>query len=319
MNTDDRRTVLLVGLGNIGMRHLQGLAPLADRLQVFGADLDPDAAARAESEWRAVPGSSGRFSTSFHEASRPDLAIVASSAAGREALTMALLDHGARRLLLEKVVFDQPGAFDRVGAALERTRSFAKVNCARRLWPVHQALAADVAAAGDPVRIRARGRALGLACNGVHFIDLLQMLTGETDVRFVEADLSSPWESKRPGFWECWGRAVFATPRGARLELVAGPDEPGAVELDFQLGSRRLRVEEAAGLVHEAGLPARNFQRAPYQSELTAITAQNLLESGDSPLPDLSVSAKAHKALFDALAPTFAAAGLIREGGLPIT
>lgn len=320
MSKNDRRTVLLVGLGNIGLRHLQGLAPLARRLDLWGVDLDEAGVARARAEWEAIPGAEGQFATSIPAASpAPDLVILATSAGGREGLTMTVLDRGARSLVLEKVVFDNRAAFDRVGEALRSRGAAARVNCARRMWPVYQALAGICAAAGSPVRLRARGRALGLACNGVHFIDLLQMLSGGQDVRCLESELSAPWPSKRPGFYEAWGRAAFATPAGGRLELVVEAHGPEAVEVELEIGDRVLRIEEAAGLVHEAGRPTAIFGRAPYQSELTAAMAAGLLDTGDSLLPDLRTSQQAHAALFDALTASFEAAGLARDGRIPIT
>lgn len=319
MAGDERRAVWLIGLGNIGLRHLQGLEPLAAGIRLYGADMDALAVERAHSEWSALPGAEGVFASTLPtEPGPPGLAILATSARPREALVLAAIEAGARALVLEKVVFDTRAAFDRVGALIRARGVITHVNCARRMWPMYSELAARCAGARSPVQIRAYGRNLSIACNGVHFLDLLQFLSGEDAVKATGHSLSAPWSAKRPGFYEVWGEAAFSTDSGATLKLSSAPDMSDTNVVEIDLDGETLTIEERVGSVVGRTLEE-TFGRPPYQSELTGPLATTLLYGGECPLPTLETSRLAHFALFDALEPTFQAADLARDGRLPIT
>lgn len=315
----DRPTVLLIGLGNIGFRHLQGLASMAMDIRLVGVDLNPEAVKRASAAWLALPGAQGVFTAAVPNVPTPDLAIVATSARGRDELTLGLLGHDAKKLVLEKVVFDRPEAFARVQDGLDRHHAQAFVNCPRRLWPIYQRLESLRLQAGGPIHLTVSGRALGFACNAVHFIDLLQFLSGESDVTATAKYVSLPWPSKRAGFFEVWCDAKFSTPGGATLHLTVTPDAPETAEITAELSGDRISVTEAGGLLVSRNRGTGTFGRAPFQSELSALFSAPLLLGREPSLPSLSVSAKAHRALFDVLIPSVQAAGLMDDGALPIT
>lgn len=313
-----RPIVRLIGLGNIGFRHLQGLASMARDIRLEGYDLAHSARERAGLEWSSYTGSEGDFSQ-LHD-TPADLAILATSAAGRETMIRQELDRGTRRFLLEKVVFTQQAAFDRMQAALQAVGASAYVNTARRLWPLYQKLAQDTRASGQPVALEVSGRHLGLACNGVHFIDLLQMLSSDMDITAVDADLSKPWPCKREGYFEIWGAVRFRTSGGSSLLLSVEEDGPETPLVRLTQGDRHLTILEGAGqLVDPAGIVVQDIGRAPYQSELSALYARPMLADMAPMLPSLAESTRAHKALLAVLEPAFAKAGLMTDQGLPIT
>lgn len=316
---ETRRRVRILGLGNIGFRHLQGFAPMADRIQLQGRDPSAEAAERAQTEWSATLGSQGDFGPAGTGDGPADLVVIATSAIGREALLREQLDQGVRSVLLEKIVFTGPAPFGRAQALLDENGAVAFVNTARRLWPLHRRLTALRAEMDTPVAIQVSGRNIGLACNGVHFIDLLQMISGEADVRLKEADLSQPWASKREGYYEVWGQARFETPGGSSLELAVQPDGPERHEITMTLGRRVLTVDEFSGVVTEDGRPVSDDRRFPFQSELSVLYAEPMLSGRAPDLPTLAESALAHAALFDLLTPAFSEAGLMTDRGLPIT
>lgn len=315
-----RPHVRLTGLGNIGFRHLQGLKPLADRIRLTAHDLSPEAIERARAEWMGCKGAAGDFDPADDPADPVDLSILTTSAFGREELMLAELGRGARRILLEKVVFTLPEAFGRAQAALSAAGAVAFVNTARRLWPLHQGLAAMARETGGPVDLAISGRNLGFACNGVHFIDLLQMLSGEAEVTSREFETSAPWPSKRGGYYEVWGRALFGTPNGSKLRLEVMPGGPESHEMTVTINGRPLVIHESAGRVlDEAAIQVAAFGPAPFQSALGEAYAVPLLAGQAPRLPSLAESAEAHMALFSVLIPTFDRAGLIDERGVPIT
>lgn len=318
MTTSHRPVVRIVGLGNIGFRHLQGLSAMADEIAVEGFDVEEGAIERARAEWENIPSSAGRFSSPADLSGPADLTVLATSAVGREALLESHLAVGSRRFLLEKVVFTDPDAFLRAQQALDAAGAVAYVNTARRLWPLHQKIRALVEATNAPITLEVAGRNIGLACNGVHFIDLLQMLSGRTDVTTTRAETSTPWASKRSGYYEIWGDVVFEA-GDARLFLSVQPDAPETTTFRLRLGDNEYRVDEASGVVKSEVAVVLDAGRAPYQSELSIEYARPMLQGLAPALPSLLESAVAHKALFKAIQPAFEKADLMRDGQIPIT
>lgn len=320
MSSQLRPAVRLIGLGNIGFRHLQGLAPLAGDIRLEGYDPAPEAQLRAETEWVLHADAQGLFAAAPTDATASGLSIIATSTQGREGIVLDEVRRGARSLLIEKVAFTQIDAFARVQATLDAVGAAAFVNTPRRLWPLYQALADQIRTAGSDMELTVSGRGLSFACNSVHFIDLLQMLSGEQAVAVVDADVSAPWPARRPGYYEVWGAARFRTPGGAALNLSSRPEDPDTTTIALTIAGRRHVVEEASGrVINASGDLVADFGRAPYQSELSALYARPMLEGQAPALPTLAESALAHRPLLDILTPTFAAADLLSPEGLPIT
>jgi predicted dehydrogenase len=318
MTISHRPVVRIIGLGNIGFRHLQGLAAMADEIAVEGFDVEEGAVERARAEWENIPSAMGRFSSPADISGPADLTVLATSAVGRETLLESHLAIGSRRFLLEKVVFTDPDAFMRAQHALDAAGAVAYVNTARRLWPLHQKIRGMVETTNAPISLEIAGRNIGLACNGVHFIDLLQMLSGHTDVAATRAEISTPWASKRAGYYEVWGDVLFEA-GDARLALSVQPDAPEATTIRLRLGDSEYMVDEASGALKSDMAVVLDAGRAPYQSELSIEYARPMLQDLAPALPSLLESAKAHIALFEAIRPAFENAGLMSGRQIPIT
>lgn len=321
MQNKFKPAVLLIGLGNIGFRHLQGLEPLSKQIALDGMDASGAALDRARSQWAGYAGSMGRFAENLSGLDGDaQVVILATPADGRESLIeMILTDRKVGAMVIEKVAFNARGSFTRMASRLEADGVLGVVNCPRRLWPRYRALAERIRLTGTPVRMTVRGSNIGLACNGVHFIDLLQMLAGEAEVRLTDSRISDPFPAKRKGYYEVFGSSSYGTPSGSSLTLVVEADAPKQTEIQLEFGDTTLTIVEATGVMSDERDEIIDVVRAVYQSELTAEVVAKLLSGQDCGLPDLTVSAIAHNALFVALEPAFERAGLMAQGRLPIT
>ncbi|MCH4269930.1 MAG: hypothetical protein LKF80_16190 [Brevundimonas sp.] len=321
MQNEFKPAALLIGLGNIGFRHLQGLEPLSTQIALDGMDSSDAALERARSQWAEYADSEGRFAESLSGlGGDARVVILATPADGREALIETVLsDRKVGAMMIEKVAFNARESFTHVASRLETAGVEGVVNCPRRLWPRYRALAERIRLAGTPVRMTVRGSNIGLACNGVHFIDLLQMLAGEAEVRLTDSHISAPFPAKREGYYEAFGVSSYGTPAGSSLTLIVEVDAPEQTEIQLEFGDTTLTIVEATGVMSDECGKIIDVVRPVYQSELTAEVVEKLLAGQDCGLPDLAVSAIAHNALFDALEPAFARAGLMVQGRLPIT
>jgi hypothetical protein len=314
--------VALVGLGNIGFRHLQGLNSIAHRTQLLGVDLSADNLARAKAEWK---GGGAQFTTGEDAPTGPvDALILATSSQGRLAL---MKRWGAalspRHVILEKVTFTRMEDFAAAAALAAKWGASIHINCPRRLWPSFHALRDMLATESGLIRVALDDPDLGLACNGVHIVDAFQFLAGEDELRLEEAEIDQLFPAKRLGYSEAYGRLRIVTPKGDALTLVVRPRKAATGSADKRLhvarGGLALTLDQASGLATWGEGQRIDLGRAPYQSELTGTVIAALVCEGRCSLPSLAASARAHEMTLVPLRQAFAAQGLAVGEELPIT
>lgn len=303
----DIPTIAVAGCGNIGSRHLQGLARMTQAAHVHG--YDPSAESRALAAARVAEMQPGpHLSFTFHDtlAALPEkigLAIVATGAKPRRALIEALVaEKQVSALLLEKFLFQSHDDHVAVEALLASRGIAAFVNTPRRSWASYQALKSDLASAG-PLTIAVEfGRANGLATNAIHFIDLAAFLTGEAGGFDLDGRRLTPLRdaSRHAGAVEFSGMMTGASQRGDFLAIRGRPESTNPHTVTIIAEDRRLLVVEASQqlLTSRASAPLA-VEASPfpilYQSALTGGIATDILAGRAPALPSLAESARLHR------------------------
>lgn len=301
------KRIILVGAGQIGTRHLQGLArsPLDLVIEV----VDPIESSRklAVQRFSEIDTKSGmkqlRCVATLAESSfddYADLAIIATTAETRRDVVDELLESlTIPFLVLEKVLFQRVADLVEVEALLASARSCAWVNCTRRLY-THAAYLRELFT-GDPIKLRASGSFWGLGSNGIHLLDYLAYLSGSSTADHWDLDRLVPtlYDSKRSGFLEFAGQAVFRLQGGH--ELVVQDDRAGENPFVIEITGHRAQVKlvEGAGLMIVAQ-QANNWRPeiskidVPYQSNLTNLVVEELFSRGTCGLTQFGESARLH-------------------------
>lgn len=309
-----------MGLGNIGFRHLQGLAAIHDRISLTGIDPDAAARTRAQTEWSA---GNAKFSASLTDL--PDtlsVAILATSAHKRLDLLESLLSvTRPENVILEKVVFQSPGDFEKAAALAANSGTRLWINCPRRTWPFYRQLRHLVAEEKAQFHMTARCSVLALACNGIHFIDMFQFIGNTSDVYLTGVNLDEIFPSKRPGYLEVYGTMDFENAAGSTFHLSTRPDDPSIIEGDIEIGTRRIDLRELEGEARDriTGDLLVNCGQPPFQSALTGKIVASLIDTGTCDLAELSESGIAHRDFLGALGTHFNKAGYDVSAGVPIT
>jgi predicted dehydrogenase len=296
--------ILLVGAGQLGSRYLQGLVALEDPLTI--AVVDPSEASLAVAKERLVqvqPVASHdvQFATSLEGAPQLlDLALVVTPAHCRARVVEEIAGrHQVKAWILEKVLAQSCEQLDQIDQALANNNRV-WVNTPRRLMGWHQSIRAQLLPDGPaPLQVRVVGGSWGLACNAIHFIDLVAWWT-QSQVQSVSADGLDVWsDSKRDGFQEVFGRLLVHYSNGSVLELSCLQDaQPAVITVETPQGSWRL--EEAAGVA--TGPPGQQLQgQLSFQSALTAPLVAQILQESHCALPTLAESVAQHRPLLQAL------------------
>lgn len=297
---DEMTAVALIGLGNIGSRHLQGLARCRSALGIRLVDPSPEAIVRAKQRWAEVDGERTDHVFLEDDSAHYDVAIVATAADHRRTVIEELAARATvGTWIVEKPIAQRIADVDRLDALVG---SSAWINTPRRLIPWHRSIAGEIDAVGKTIAVTVEGGRWGLACNALHFIDLVRWWSGNEPVRIDTDGLDHHWhDSKRAGYSEVFGtlRVLYAS--GTELTLVSTPDG-GPHVITARTDDGDWTIEEGKGLLHRPGGSVSEGRMTP-QSELTGPLVEGIV-AGEAPaLPELRDMARVERLLLSALIP----------------
>jgi predicted dehydrogenase len=300
--------IAVVGAGQLGSRHLQALARL-DRPAVVHV-IDPFAASlqRAKERFDEVANVGTNVELALSEAmtslpAKLDAVIVATNADHRAEVVRHLLSRArVRYLVLEKVLFPREDEYGEIGERLAAAKTPAWVNCPRRMSKGYQSLKSQLQ---GPVEYRLEGSGWGLACNSIHFLDHAAFLIGREDLRLTEVDLQpGVISSKRAGYVEFLGRLRGEFGDGSTVELNCPAEAATPIAIDLTTASQRIRIrEDRSEMQFRSGTGAEWMEPLPavYQSQLSQLVVQELLDRATCPLTPYAESCRLHRPFLAAL------------------
>ena len=143
---DTPKRVAIIGAGQLGSRHLQGLTKIRQEIQITVVDPNPTALETAKKRYHEILKNpfiqSVAYVDSLEEFDEPvELAIIATKADVRRNVTEELVSNSkVKYLILEKVVFQSVADFKAVMSLLKENSIKAWVNCSRRMFLIFREL-----------------------------------------------------------------------------------------------------------------------------------------------------------------------------------
>jgi len=295
------KNIIIIGLGEIGSRHLQALTKCNFLVNISCVDPSYESIEIAKS--RVFSSSSDNVSSlnyyqSFEDIPKKiDLAIIATNAKIRlEALKSLVNRSKVKNILFEKVLFQKITEFEEASSILKVNGINSWVNCPRRVWPLYKEVRSYLEHKED-ILFELKGGMWGMGCNSIHFIDIFEWLTSsKISVVDTEALDSQILESKRPGFKEFGGTLEVKFTRNNTLLLKSYLKEERASIIEISGKGFKLTIDEISGtLISEEGgrIKSKNFP-IPYQSHLSNLVAEDILMNNRTALPSFSESSRQH-------------------------
>ena len=292
------KRVAIIGAGQLGSRHLQGLKTAQTEMEIWVIDASEESLRVAKERCDSVEGKTLKtvqYNQSIEALPNDlDLVIVATGSKPRAAIVKSLLAHtSVKYLVLEKFLFTRLQDFNDVEVLLKEKNVKCWVNCPRRMWSAYEHIV-KLINRDAPIRIEYRGQNWGMCCNTVHYIDLWMYLAGNAPfmVDFCEVE-PSVIESKRSGYIELLGTEKFTSADGDALILGSLAEFDGESKVIIRNEDNEIIVKESKGLWYYNGVE--HTDKTPFQSGLTGILADELLSTGECRLTPYSISAQYHK------------------------
>lgn len=302
--------VAVIGAGQLGSRHLQGLLKLNQNCHFHVVDPSPAALeiARTRSSEMNLPQAAAKVLYSQTVEQLPDMidyAVIATTADVRlEVLRNLLANRRVHNLLLEKVLFQRLEDYPAATELITQAGAKSWVNCTRRAFPIYQQIKKFLE--GRPlVYFHVYGGHWGMGCNAIHFLDLLTYLTESPSDEISTLGLQSELiPGKRPGFYEFTGSLTGYSGQ-CRFEIASLPNSSLPLLVTIRAESRTCVIDEAGGQAFFHDSDTRSWQRQefkiPYLSELGPIIADQILVHGHSVLTPLDEAIACHLPLIRAL------------------
>ncbi len=301
-----KRSILLIGAGQLGSRHLQALALFESSCEIYVIDPFQTSLNIAKTRFEEVKGFEKHRITYIStiqelEEDRFDLAIIATNSNIRGNVIKDLLNQSkVEFFILEKVLFQTIQVYEEINYLFKITNSKAFVNTPGRTFKLYQDLKSSLSP-NEPVQMEIIGSNWGLGCNSIHFIDLFNFLTDELITDWNNNLDANFINSKREGFKEFFGNINGQTQNGSRLNITCFlNDNPVNYSIRISTPSKRFVIEPGICKAYKADAESNwivkeisaNF---PFQSQLTHKVVKELFEKGTCDLTPYELSIELHK------------------------
>lgn len=299
------KKVSIIGAGQLGSRHLQGLKTAQLEMEIWVVDASEESLRVAKERCDAVESTTTKtihYAQSIETLPQElDLVIIATSSKPRAAIIKSLLARATvNYLVLEKFLFTRLHDYDEIEVLLKEKGVKCWVNCPRRMWPAYEEIR-KVIKQDKPVTFEFVGQDWGMCCNSIHFVDVWMYLAGDSQ---FTVDLSNiepcVIESKRSGYIELLGKENFRSSNDDFLSVGCFSEYNGDINVVITNDGNIIMLNEGTGMWSVNG-GEEHQNKTPFQSGLTGVVADEILTSGDCRLTPYPVSAQYHKPYLQAV------------------
>ena len=304
--SDKKIIIAILGIGNIGNRHLESLLKTNKSLDIYIYDIDKE---RIKNYIKKIK-SDNQLVRIFGIYSIEDLpkeitlCIMATPAINRFS-TLMTIKSNIRFLILEKVLSSsrkELKMFEEISLKYEKVF----VNMPYYFQNVFKIIRNIV---DNPQEIIFKGNEFGIACNLVHFIDISEkLLLKEVSILSQESSNLNWKESKRKGFYELTGNIKLKLISGENICLKSEPyfDKNFDTNMQIIVKSAREKIiyEWTTGDLSKNGYKISN-NLIPFQSDRTNKILISLLNGEKPEIATLEKAIRIHYILLDVLEPSW--------------
>lgn len=322
MDLDMRYKAAIIGLGNLGKRHLEGMLKTKFTMDIYCIDVRSMSLAdlgdiKVEGDKKLL------FHNNIDALPKElDIVIIATASGVRRIVFEQLCEHSnVKYIIFEKILFQRIEDYAPVFDLLQRKSIKAWVNCGRRESKEWSDIKKQIAHE-EQFEIHMTGGGWGFCCVGIHLVDLVQFLNGEP-IKIEQMDLSDKiMESKRQGYFETFGTIAGSGGR-CRNYSITCYDNDMPLETILVSPNYRFRIYQSLCVMYVSskennwGEEKKEFV-LPYVSAQMTWIVEKILLTGECDLPTYDESMNLHIQIEKPLIEFFEKHGF-EKGLCPIT
>lgn len=304
-----KKNVCVIGAGNIGSRHLQGLKKVKLPLSIEVVDPSSKSLEIARQRYQQIESTTNHkvsFLQNISNLSKKiDLAIVATNSDVRRLVIEKLFQRSSiKYLILEKILFQKKEDYSVIEKLLEKNGCKTWANFSMRTMPFYRDLKGKVK---EPLQMIVSGSQYGLVTNVVHFIDYIAYLTNCYDFTVNLTGLDKKLiVSKREGFMELNGtlNAYFKDGSLGSFTCYSSGETPFVIEV-ISSNYRCISKESERKAYVSSSKHGWNWIEVesdiPYQSDMTNLAVEEIFKKGDCVLTPYDKAVKIHIKILEPL------------------
>jgi hypothetical protein len=297
---------LIIGAGNIGFRHFQGILKSRLNFRLSVVDPDPSKFERFQCEVENLGKKNLNimfFRNLDFSSEYISVAIIATNSNVRPSVMEHLnRSHKVQSTILEKLITNSIKDIDAM-EELGFNQDTVSVNYPRRIMNFYREIA-DNLIINTNLNFKVEGKKWNLISNTPHFIDLVEFLTGSELVKVSHIELCGDIYETRPGFIDTTGKIVCDFSDNSKLELVSSAEDPVSNSgLVVWIKSTELTAEinEFEGRATGELLRKDIYGKIQHQSDLSGEIVETIDFRGESNLTTYKAAARSHRVYLAAL------------------
>jgi len=295
---------LILGVGNIGFRHAQGLSRLSEKnLEIYLFDVSDKYLSIFKEEINILKKKTKLFlvKNNFSEIKSIefDIVIIATTADKRvKSLNSILNEIKTKLILIEKPICN---SIKDLNFLKDISSKNIFINFPRRYCDWHNKIKDKIIRdySNEILDISITGKNLGIACNISHYIDLVNMWTSCYPLKVDGSNLDEWKNSKRKGFYEVDGSLEIYFNNNHKLKLISDKKfNDHKVSISSQLKKNICVINYSEGYAKFDDQVKING-KSKFQSESTNILYESLVLKEKYSISDLNLGIKCYeKVLF---------------------
>ncbi len=305
------KKILVIGAGKIGWCHIQSLLKMDDQIEVFIVDTCKETLNYIKNELIKEEEKKKNKIIFLDNLNRlkqtVDLAIISTTADERAKVTRELLKKlNIKYIIFEKVLFQKIEDYDEILNLVQKNNIKAWVNCPRRVYPIYNELRKYFSGIRK-ITFTIKGGRWGLACNSIHFIDLVAFLCGNIKYKLNLKGLDEEIiQSKRKKFIEFTGKIKVDFENEISLIMKSFKWSNKSTVIKIKSRDLKIIIDEKMGRgnIITTNVTKRRKEiifKVPLQSELTYKIVKDIFKKGKCNLTSFEESCSLHKPLIKEL------------------
>ena len=313
--------VLIIGVGNLGIRNIQGLLNL-ESVVIHALDSDINSIENAkefirlESKINHIDIKVFFYNNLSKIDFKIDLIIISTTANGRaQLISEVLLNVPAKYMLIEKVVAQTVEELYQINSNLQKSNIRAWINLPRRIMSSWQQLKDDINT-NHPIRLEVSGGKWGMASNSIHMLNLAEWLSDSKVQKLTSCFTSSDkaYATKRNNYLDVTGE-IFCKLLDKSSIHIKSDSTTDPVIIKLLNNDNTFIVNEYKGYYSKNDLKEQRF-KLDLQSEIIEPLVISIMSNSNCLLPTFDEVFPSHVMLIEELSkhPKF-----INMPKLPIT
>mgnify|MGYP001307175344 CR=1 FL=1 len=298
--------ILIVGLGNIGIRHLQSLLRIELETTIYALEISSsrmNACKVLLNDFKIKPHIKINFLCELKKINTNiNIAIISTSSEGRKELIEKIIKiYSIDYFIIEKIAFTDKNDFRYVIDKFKEKSITSWINCPNRTFSDYKKLKKIIL--NEPkIQMVISGGNWGLASNSIHYIDLFSFFTGSLSYK-ININLDNHiYPSKRSGYIEFNG-IINLISNNCTLSLISNNSFTSPVIVTIHTSEYNYVISEAEGSAMVQSLSNNWYWdktkfNIELQSNLTEKYVRSIITSGECELIPIEDSFKLHEIYF---------------------